>query len=447
MITEKNKRVRRQLLNIPVDDLTLNFRNPRHNTYSAQEEIIEYLLENEDIIEIAEHIAEHGQSETDIPAVIGEGCAYTVIDGNRRVCAVKLLQNPKLSSDVDLQKRFTKIINSAIFSIPGEMECRVYEDNKDFDVWMSLNHESNQKASRKKWNSEQKGRFFKRSVDRLASQLLYYGRKNNLLVDLGNKRITTTLTRYLSTHAVREAMGIVDNRDLWVSLPETEFKQVSKKFMSDAVTGVINSRIGMKIQQREDYGTELTRFVGYKTKRLEKPQYLVPLEWDNGNKSEIKPLRPRPKRKSVLIRKSWGNEFLTESSMDRRIKTVLGEIHRIDYKTNLFAVGCMLRMINEVIIIRFLTNHGQTLPDNNQKMYYERAAEVLEKLSNDEKKKKKKRYLALRQAGSSKNIFLSPDVQSTWVHGTNSPTSADLENIWQNFEDCMLEMLKLGKAK
>ena len=92
----------------------LNPRLPRAGGDLSQSEAILDLVENEDVYELAKHISIHSFfPNSDIlvmPRPGGKQNHWTVLEGNRRIAALKILRNPDLAPEKDRKKcLFSKI--------------------------------------------------------------------------------------------------------------------------------------------------------------------------------------------------------------------------------------------------------------------------------------------------------------------------------------------------
>ena len=97
------------MANVSIRGLYLDPKNPRHIPIENQKEIISYLIENEKVKELAKDIAEKGMTNPlDLVGIITENNKKLVIEGNRRVCALKLLDKPSLAPK-KYQKYFTTL--------------------------------------------------------------------------------------------------------------------------------------------------------------------------------------------------------------------------------------------------------------------------------------------------------------------------------------------------
>src|SRR4051794_5770659 len=89
---------------VAVGRIFLALENPRHEPFETEAQVIDYLCEKEDVYPLARDIAKHGLNPLERLALIelkkrqkGSGPAnYYAAEGNRRICALKLLDDPEL---------------------------------------------------------------------------------------------------------------------------------------------------------------------------------------------------------------------------------------------------------------------------------------------------------------------------------------------------------------
>ena len=73
--------------------LLLDHRNPRlspRTSVPTQPELVAELIGHEEIYTLAKSITEKGVYPYDLPIVVEEGGKLVVVEGNRRLCAIKL---------------------------------------------------------------------------------------------------------------------------------------------------------------------------------------------------------------------------------------------------------------------------------------------------------------------------------------------------------------------
>lgn len=87
-----------QLKTISLEALTLDTINPRFvNEQDGQGQTIKHLFDTAKIIELATNILKLGYFENEVPIVLAQNQKYIVLEGNRRVCCLKALNNPNLA--------------------------------------------------------------------------------------------------------------------------------------------------------------------------------------------------------------------------------------------------------------------------------------------------------------------------------------------------------------
>lgn len=123
-----------QVQNINISLLDLDVQNPRflllYNNSNSQDDIVKYLLRNENANELVKSIVEQQDYRSDsFLYVIQRGNRYIVKEGNRRLAAIKALQNPQIY----LNNRYDK------FTI-SEVPCLVYSDKSALDKDIASRH-------------------------------------------------------------------------------------------------------------------------------------------------------------------------------------------------------------------------------------------------------------------------------------------------------------------
>ena len=97
---------------LPVASLLLDTNNPRLTPATAnrtQQEIIHYLFQHEKTLSVAESIARNGYFPIEPLLAIQDGRQYVVLEGNRRLAALKVLLNPHLLEGA-LKKRVDRVL-------------------------------------------------------------------------------------------------------------------------------------------------------------------------------------------------------------------------------------------------------------------------------------------------------------------------------------------------
>jgi len=156
MTTESQDRFR----HLPIASLRLDPRNPRlpegmSGQETSQSQLIEFVANEYDSITIARSIAIHGffQSEPLIATCSGDECV--VVEGNRRLAALKLLGDESLRAELDLEdaEEWDELAEDA--QIPERIPAVVVDDRRRVAPIVGYRHIS----GIEKWDPWAKARF------------------------------------------------------------------------------------------------------------------------------------------------------------------------------------------------------------------------------------------------------------------------------------------------
>lgn len=261
---------------IKIDRIFLDLENPRHDPAEDEAKVIDYLCRYENIFPLAKDIHHIGLNPLEMLAVIPiEGSddnkkgeqSYIVAEGNRRLCALKLLDDPE-RAPVKLRKGFSDL-NSTWDGV-AELTCMIFPDRESVRMWLGRIHEGEQGGiGRKKWNADQTARHSGDSKNKVALALLDYAEGEGLITTEGRKGKLTTVQRYLVNPHVREAMGIDSSNvnDISRNRPKNDFDLLLRKFLADLASGYVNSRANK--DQHTAYARELGAVHGQSHERTE----------------------------------------------------------------------------------------------------------------------------------------------------------------------------------
>ena len=280
---------------IPVGRLFLNQENPRHQREEAEDGAILQLCENEAVSRLARDIAQHGLSPLEKLAVFPDGeDAYVVAEGNRRLCAIKLLNDPQLAPS-KLQQNFEKLAEN--WNAISEIPCVVFEGPEDstLRLWMQRRHSGEQGGiGLKNWNAEQKQRFSGGEKNRVALAVLDHAESEGLISADQRKGKLTTVQRYLANPVFRNTLGIDNSNasEVYRTRPTKDFSLLLKKFIDDLISGSVNSRT--KAAEHVAYAQSLDSLEELSKDRIE-PEPLQPT-----SSSEQGSSRPGPRKRRKI---------------------------------------------------------------------------------------------------------------------------------------------------
>lgn len=234
-----------------IDRIFLYEENPRHEPLTSQDEIIEQLCRGEQVLQLAESICKEGTNPLELVGVVEKNGLgkrrsarkiYEVWEGNRRVCAIKLLNDPDLAPS-RLRERFKRLAQGykPIKKIPG----RAFPDHKELRFWMENIHGGEQGGvGRKRWDTEQKERHTGSTRNAVALALFDVAQQLKYITKDQRKRRLTTFSRYVNSRAMKEALGIddADKSNIKFDRTSDDFKAMLKVLIKDLLDGEITSR-------------------------------------------------------------------------------------------------------------------------------------------------------------------------------------------------------------
>lgn len=228
---------------VPVGRIFLALDNPRHEPVDSEPKAIARLCAKEDIYPLARDIAKHGINPlqrlalvpTD-PAQSGSHASYTSAEGNRRICALKLLIDPELAP-AKQRKAFTKL--SEQWANPLKVvPAAIFDDVESVHLWLDRIHNGPQGGiGLKGWNAEQKQRFDGGGKNRAAQQLLDYAQTEDIITEQERSGKLTTVQRFLGNETFREMLGFeqISEEEGGRTRPKAEFDILVKRFVRDLI--------------------------------------------------------------------------------------------------------------------------------------------------------------------------------------------------------------------
>jgi hypothetical protein len=199
---------------VPLGRIFLNTANPRHEPVSAEANTIEKLCSKENVQELARDIVRHGTNPLDLVGLVPIDARKTergqpnfiVAEGNRRVCALKLLNDPDLAP-ANLRKAFETLSTKA--QTITTVTAVVFPTMDDARLWMDRIHNGFQGGiGRRSWTADQKARNDGGNKNKLAQLVLDYAEQHRMLNAGERTRRLTTAQRFLNNDVLQETVGI-----------------------------------------------------------------------------------------------------------------------------------------------------------------------------------------------------------------------------------------------
>ncbi len=238
--------------NVKLTSLFVNTENYRFEPLSSQKEAIDKMVEDQGdkLYLLVDDIITNGLSPVDLIIVTPseDDNKYIVLEGNRRITSLKLLNNPTLINDgyALLRKKFQKLQKdkSDVISKFKSINCAVFENPAEADIWIKRKHSGELNGiGTVTWNAQQKQRFEEKTEGKSSIPLqiitLLKSQDNvpENIKDSLSKLNITNLQRLISDPYVREHLGLEINNGTLVS--KIQISEVIKGLLK-VVTDILN---------------------------------------------------------------------------------------------------------------------------------------------------------------------------------------------------------------
>ena len=225
----------------------LDENNPRHEPFESQSEVIEFLCKGEYVLELAKDISKHGLNPIELFALIpkivrGKTKKYIVAEGNRRFCALLLLNDPELAP-TKKRKEFQKLADN--WQAIPKVFSMIFSGRDEVKLWLDRIHGGVQGGiGRKPWDAEQKARNSGNKKNQLAQEVLDYAQDKGFITTEERKGKLSVAQRFLANSLMRESLGLNTNNieDISFFRPKKEFHLLLDQFVSDIASKEINTR-------------------------------------------------------------------------------------------------------------------------------------------------------------------------------------------------------------
>lgn len=469
----------KQNQNLSVVNLMLDPRNPRlpeADVSLSQNEILRDLVRHEKVFELAKNIVEKGYYPGESIIVFPQNGKKYVVEGNRRVAALKLLISPEGAPKEDFKK--FKALSAKVDSNEIRKVRAVIAPSREaaYPVMMDKHTQS----IVEKWEPLMQAKLYKNLIDsglpvdhisdeyklpisRIRDLLRRYEMysiacildlPDEVLGKVNNPRVfpVTTLDRFFAYSEVLKFLGISfnENKELVGKISVNEFKKGYTKIVYDVATAEVKSRT---VNNRKD----MERYLREKFKENEIPNtkkkgsftaqtFLGPGATKTKRTFKKKTTAKKMPRKSRGIIPSRIKCFLN----NQRINDVYEELRKIKVESYPNAVGLVLRSFLEMSLDHYLNKAGH-LTKLKQKEKEKRVkkglaisrdwhpplSEVIKYIVNDAPEiiDNKKVLVTLSKLVSEKDSIVSIDTMNQFVH--NQYFAIDeprLRTLWQQLE-------------
>lgn len=468
---------------VPLNMIELDEHNHRYPTTSSQREALQTILNDQKIklVNLARDIIEHGLNPSELVIIISHPDyqdKYVVVEGNRRVAALKILENPRLLNEIQVD---TNIVNAferaspnliSRFDTPVELNACLVANRNVADTWIERKHGNEMDGvGTVKWSTHQKRQFeSKRGAPAIEQQVIEFLLAKELLnKDDAAEIHMSTLSRIVGDPDVRRHIGLDREKgQLYKKYPD---KEVSKGLMR-IVNDLLGNNIGIgrkldtdDVRRKSDRERYIRNFTTDDLPNLDtRLQQKHPLEFDSqsgesasdnekSNESAQESggsvggggtARASHSRRRLIPH----NQQLKIGNQTPRLKTVFAELKKIDIDQFTNAAGVLLRVFIEISCDKYGTDNGlmgKSLRSNDPSspnFGFRERARLHNKMSvvanhlNLKEKLNPKELQAIKTVLSDKdNPFLTVDLLHSYAHsGAYNPNPRELKDFWDNLQ-------------
>lgn len=429
-----------EILSIPISSLLLDAENPRlPQPNVGQREALRALAtqQNRKLIALARDIVQHGINPTELPIVIKTGDdlgRYVVLEGNRRLAALKSLENPESlvgalqpSDLAEIRKWGKQYQGNPIESL----QCFVVDAKPESQHWMELRHTGgqNEGAAIVPWGADDAARFRARSgnVAFHTQALDFLENRGDLTPDKRKKVKSASLKRIIGTPEVREKLGIeLDDGKLRLLADERLVAKGLMHVVNDLLSGHVKTKDIYTKPLRIDYADKLPASI------VVKPT----VQSGHGAAVGTKAGPMVPKQAvglgSAIQRDKLIPRALALNITDGRLQRIAKELKGLSLNEYTNAVSVLFRVFIELSADDYIAR--QSLAPPNDKLSTKLLAVTTDLIS---RKKLTTQQAAPVRLTCRKDSFLAPStaLMNEYVHSASIfPAPGDLRAYWDSVQ-------------
>lgn len=421
---------------VNVADLRLDSDNPRHDPTKGQREIIDALLQKEGmkIVHLAEDIAEFGISPIDDLLVLKSGGHYTVLEGNRRLAALKLLGNPALTRAANYEKRFRTIRKKMAVAAIHELEVAIVKTRAEGRHWQELRH-TGERGGRAvvRWDAEASARFYGRRGSHADTALAIIDAlepafpNNKALLD-GLREIRknrlTTVGRLFSDPAVRARLGIEMKPDVGAHYTSEQLEPAIKRIVDDFSTAKVTVSGIWGKEDRRKYLLKIRAELPDENFRDPDVRPLVPAGAPRPPAPTPPPKptpQPPPSPKPLF-------DGVQLTNLGGRIADVLSELQKLNVDQYPNAAGALLRVVIELAVTEVHVQKNWPIANVKLKELVKKCLRTLDPTEKDPK------YQAVRAGlNDSSSMFAVATIHAYLHNQYYNPTPSEIRSTSSNY--------------
>lgn len=430
---------------IPLENLLVDLHNPRYDPRSSQRDALATIARDQGVklYNLTEDIVDKGLNPSDLPIVApaDEPGFFIVLEGNRRVAALKLLTSASLLSSLGLAptllKKYSALIDRAQGALPSELQCVVLS-REDANYWIMLKHTGeNEGIGVVTWDGRASHRFRGASPALQAIELVEAG---NLLDDETKSKLPkiaiTNVERLLGTPDARRLLG-VDVKDGRLTLNTPEENALGR--LALVVSDVANRRVRVSDLDTKDQRIAYAQDIA--SRPMPRPMPLAARRRTAPVSAPPIPSRISPQRTTLFPR------HLKLRIPQTRINRIYAELQKLNAEHYVNSCAVLFRVFVELSVDDYAQRHRvslkvttppkarpKTAPQPRSMTLREKLRTVAAHLE-DRKACTRQELQGVRALISNRDHVLSVDTLNAYVHNKHySPTPTDLKTTYDNIQ-------------
>ncbi|SHG34602.1 hypothetical protein [Flavobacterium defluvii] len=445
---------------IKISNLKINSENPRFETVENQREAITSIIENqkEKLIRLGDDIIEHGLNPADLIIVtpdLNDKNTFIVLEGNRRITTLKILNNPNLVSATTMNgllNRFKKLSDKFNENPIFNAQCVVFENEMEAMKWIRLKHTGeNEGVGTVTWDAQQKARFEEKinGKSSYALQIIEHLKNDvsfdeNLKSELA-KMPSSNLQRLLTDPNVRKTIGLdIKSGKIVTSYSADEIRKPLTRIVRD----LTNPEFTVKqIYYKEDRDKYIETF-----DNLDIPIKDNSIgEWEIDGKNYKKSIssssttiEEAPATKKVTnVPLSTNRKTLIPTSCIikikiQRVNKIYRELKSINVDEYENAVSVLFRVFIELSVDSFVESKSLDCTSNDKLAL--KVGKVVEYLTNNTNITSQQ-LSPVNTSLSNKNSYLSMVTFNQYVHNKHAiPSPKELKISWDGLEPFLVKL-------
>lgn len=401
-------------------------------------------LHESKLVALAGDIVNHRLDPSTLPMVIRSDAPphrYTVLEGNRRLAALRALEDPEGVAGAvksDTLKKLRALSRRYQADPIEHVTCVIMPDRDEAQHWIELRHTGeNNGAGVIRWGSEEASRLKARGgTTEIHSQALDFLVAQGALTSEARGDVpVTSLRRLLGTPQFRERMGLgLRNRLLTLRADPSKAAEALAHVVEDLISGRTKTRHIYTTEKRQLYASNLPSHVVV-TPTIDAetaaPVASAPI-------GTAKTTRPRTTRTAKARDRLIPENCVLSVSVERT-KNIETELRRLSLNRYTNGVSVLFRVFLELSVSAYITRHS--IPLASRATLSRKIREVSDHLVFHNMLSEKERKPALRAC--QKDSFLAPSVSlmHQFVHNEHMfPAPADLRAHWNNLQPFVVAM-------